>query len=102
MSEIPKPPLIARDAAIALPTDGSTFVVGNNDARVRSNAQNLIDASLSLSFEALQDSKARVGVYVRNLTDNRGPASSFTVGGLWSFSTTREPRTYGVQVGFDF
>ena len=33
---------------------------------------------------------------------SRGAASAFTVAGLWSFATAREPRIFGVRVGYKF
>jgi iron complex outermembrane receptor protein len=41
----------------------------------------------------------------RNLLDDRGPVTSFTVGALptpWVFAAAREPRTYGALVGVEF
>jgi iron complex outermembrane receptor protein len=43
-----------------------------------------------------------VAVYGRNLLDERGTVAAFTVAGLWSFANASEPRTYGVQVGYEF
>lgn len=80
--------------------NGPAIVTGN-DPRVRTDNQNLIDASLRTGFE-IDGAEAYVTVFGRNLTDDRGPTHGFTVGGLWSFGTAREPRTYGVAVGVKF
>ena len=79
---------------------GTLATVFGNDPRVRADAQNLVDASLTTHF-AVSNARAHVTIYGRNLTDDRGPATAFTVAGLFSFATAREPRTFGVTVGFE-
>ena len=91
---------IGLDATLDYPATG-TIVVPRNDARLRSDKQNLLDASLTARFD-LGGHTARVTGFARNLLDDRGPNAAFTVAGLWSFSSAREPRTYGVIVGFEF
>ncbi|WP_156678189.1 TonB-dependent receptor [Sphingomonas profundi] len=91
---------VALDATATYPATG-TLVIPRNDPRVRSDRQNLLDASTSLTFD-LGGNEARVTGFVRNLLDDRGPNAAFTVAGLWSFSSGREPRTYGVQLGYKF
>ncbi len=78
-----------------------TFIVNGNDPRVRTDRQGLLDASATLAFD-LGGHRAKVTAYGRNLADDRGAATAFTVAGLWSFATAREPRTYGIQIGFEF
>jgi iron complex outermembrane recepter protein len=77
------------------------IVVNGNDPRVRSDRQGLLDASATLAFD-LNGYKARITAYGRNLADDRGPNAALTVAGLFSFSSAREPRTYGLQFGFEF
>jgi iron complex outermembrane receptor protein len=48
------------------------------------------------------DSEAYLVLFGRNLLDDRGPTHGFTVGGLWSFGTAREPRAYGATLGFKY
>ena len=81
-------------------SDGVITVHGN-DPRVRSDRQGLLDASATVQFD-LNGHKARVTAYGRNLADDRGPNAALTVAGLFSFSSAREPRTYGLQFGFEF
>ncbi|MFA7440128.1 MAG: TonB-dependent receptor [Sphingomonadaceae bacterium] len=76
-------------------------IVHGNDPRVRTDRQHLLDASASLAFD-LNGNRARITAFGRNLANDRGAASAFTVAGLWSFATAREPRTYGVQLGYEF
>ena len=92
---------IARDDSIPVPPNNGTTVLTSNDPRVRTNVQNLLDASVGLSIPG-QHGETTVAVFGRNLTDNRGAASAFTVAGLWSFATAREPRVYGVRIGYKF
>jgi len=92
---------IARDAAVPVVQDNGTTVLASNDARVHSNVQNLLDASLTLSFPT-GGGETEFTVFGRNLADSRGPATAFTVAGLWSFATAREPRVYGVRMGYKF
>jgi iron complex outermembrane receptor protein len=77
------------------------FDVLGNDPRVRADAQNIVDASLTNEWD-LGKGKAKVTLYGRNLTNDLGPTHGFTVAGLWAFGTAREPRTYGVTLGYQF
>lgn len=96
---------IAVDSAAPIPATG-TIVVQQNDPRVRSDKQNLLDASISVMFPMNQSgAKARFSVFARNLLDDRGTATSFDVGSyptLWGFAAAREPRVFGAQFGFEF
>lgn len=76
-------------------------IVNGNDPRVRTRTQNLLDASLTTVVD-LDGKKVKLTVYGRNLTDDRGTSAAFTVAGLWSFASAREPRAFGVSAGFEF
>ena len=91
---------IALDATVPYPATG-TIVVNQNDPRVKSDRQHLLDASTSVHF-TLAGLKSQVTVYGRNLLNDRGPNAAFTVAGLWSFASAREPRTFGAKFGFEF
>jgi len=101
---------IAADAATPPPdvviTPTTVVHVSRNDPRLRSDEQNLLDASLSFLWSVGGDKgKARITVFSRNLLDDRGTNTAFTVAAwpiLWSFAGAREPRTYGVQLGYEF
>ncbi len=80
---------------------GGNVIVNGNDPRVRTKAQNLLDASLTTVLD-LDGKKVKLTVYGRNLTDDRGTSAAFTVAGLWSFASAREPRAFGVAAGFQF
>lgn len=92
---------IARDDSVPVPMNDGTTVLASNDSRVRTNVQNLADASLSLSVPG-QFGTTEFTVFGRNLANNRGTASAFTVAGLWTYATAREPRIYGVRIGYKF
>ena len=77
------------------------IIVNGNDPRVRTDKQGLVDASVTTKFE-LGGTEARLTLFGRNLANDRGPTHGFTVGGLWSFGTAREPRTYGATLGVKF
>ena len=68
---------------------------------MRTKTQNLLDASLTTVVD-LDGKKVKLTVYGRNLTDDRGTSAAFTVAGLWSFASAREPRAFGVTAGFEF
>ena len=77
------------------------YIVQGNDPRVRADAQNIVDASITNEF-SLGGGKAKIIFYGRNLTNDLGPTHGFTVAGLWAFGTAREPRTYGITLGYEF
>lgn len=83
---------------------GSTVtkvIVNGNDPRVRTTTQDLVDASLTFNFD-LNDAKAYVRVFGRNLANEKTTTHAFTVAGLWSFGMALEPRTYGATIGFKY
>ena len=82
-------------------SNGGSVIVNGNDARVRSDKQGLLDASLTGNFK-LAGANAYLTVFGRNLADDRGTSAAFTVAGLWSFASAREPRTVGVTLGFKY
>ena len=96
---------ISADAATPISATG-TIIVKQNDPRIRSDEQNLLDASISVSFAMNQSgAKARFTVFGRNLLDDRGTSTSFDVASfpiLWGFAAAREPRVIGAQFGFEF
>lgn len=81
--------------------EATSVTVNGNDPRVRTTTQDLVDASLTFNFD-LNDTKAYVRVFGRNLLNEKTTTHAFTVAGLWSFGMALEPRTYGATVGFKF
>jgi iron complex outermembrane receptor protein len=82
-------------------TTTGTAVVTGNDPRVRTDKQNLLDASLTTRFN-LGELEAHLTAFGRNLLDDRGTTHGFTVGGLFAFGTGREPRSYGLTLGIKY
>lgn len=82
-------------------TTTGTAIVTGNDPRVRTDKQNLLDASLTTRFN-LGELEAHLTAFGRNLLNDRGTTHGFTVGGLFSFGTGREPRSYGLTLGIKY
>lgn len=76
---------------------GEHYVNVTNDPELKNDAQHLVDASINYSTNGLQFS-----VFERNLTDEDGCMHGYDVAGLWSYATTRPPRTYDVEVQYNF
>jgi iron complex outermembrane receptor protein len=89
------------DGAVVVTQPATPLVVNGNDPRVRSDKQGLLDASLTTKFK-LAGTDAYFTVFGRNLANDRGTSAAFTVAGLWSFASAREPRTYGATIGVKF
>ena len=96
---------ITADPATAIPATG-TIIVARNDPRVRSDRQTLLDASISYIMPLGSGTQnVRLTAFARNILDDRGTATAFTVASfptLWGFAAAREPRVFGGQVGFEF
>ncbi len=81
---------------VGAPTDPTI-----NDPRGLAQARSLLDASAAYTFD-LAGAKLRASIFGRNLTDDRGLSSTLPVGGLFTFSAARPPRTWGVELGIEF
>jgi len=73
-----------------------------NSPHTSNGEQHLIDASISYRLDGIQ-----ISVFGRNLTNEDGNTVGFDVGGLaeaglWSYTATRPPRTYGLQIEYNF
>lgn len=60
------------------------------------------DLSLAVEPDLGSALRPRVNVFVRNLLDKRGISANTIVPGLFKSPNAREPRTYGVELGFSF
>jgi iron complex outermembrane receptor protein len=76
---------------------GEHFVNVSNSPELENDAQNLFDASVNYTYDAFT-----VSVYGRNLTDEDGYSHGYDVAGLCSYAATRPPRTYGLEVVYNF
>lgn len=68
-----------------------------NKPELSNDSQALVDASFKYSYEDWSFS-----VFGRNLTEEDGYQIGFDVAGLWSYAYPRPPRTWGVEVGYQF
>ncbi len=76
---------------------GEHFIEQTNRPELENDDQHLVDASVNYAINAL-----RFSVYGRNLTDEDGWAHGLNVSGLWAYAAPRAPRTWGVEVTYDF
>lgn len=68
-----------------------------NKPELTNDSQTLFDASFTYEYQGWYAS-----VFGRNLSDEDGYQIGFDVAGLWSYAAPRAPRTWGVEVGFNF
>jgi len=73
------------------------FVEQTNRAELKNGKQNYLDASINY-----QRGGATFSLFGRNLTDEDALAHGLNVSGLWSYATPVAPRTWGVEVVYDF
>ena len=81
---------------------GSHEVSLLNSPQTSNSAQHLVDASINYRY-----GNAQFSLYGRNLLNEDGYTVGFDVGGLaagslWTYTATRPPRTWGVQITYDF
>ncbi|MFK7731488.1 MAG: TonB-dependent receptor [Pseudomonadales bacterium] len=76
---------------------GSHFVEQTNRAELENDTQHLIDMSVNYAINDLQFS-----LYGRNLTDEDALAHGLNVSGLWAYASPRAPRTWGLEVTYNF
>ena len=75
----------------------------SNSPQTNNSAQHLVDASLNYRY-----GNALFSVFGRNLLKEDGYSVGFDVGGvappgsLWTYAAPRPPRSYGIQVSYDF
>ena len=79
----------------------ASVIVNGNDSRVRTDPQDLLDASLTARF-TMGGAEAYATIWGRNILNDRGASAAFTVAGLWSFASAREPATFGGTIGVKF
>ena len=76
---------------------GEHYVNVTNSPELENDEQHLLDASVNYSINAFTFS-----VFGRNLSDEDGYTHGYDVAGLWSYAATRPPRTWGLEVVYDF
>jgi len=75
----------------------SDYTDFTNAPELRNAPQNLIDASINYDYGT-----TRFSLFGRNLTNEDGYMIGYDVAGIWSYAATRPPRTWGVEVTFQF
>ncbi len=80
---------------------GDPLDLGRNDPRGLAQPRDLVDAAATYRFDA-GGVRWRLGIFGRNLLDNRGLNSALPVGGLFTFGAARPPRTWGGELGVEF
>ena len=72
-----------------------------NDPRGLTDVQNNVEASLSWSRQ-LAGGRFSAQFWGRNLLNDKGLSSALPVAGLFTFGGVRPPRTYGIEIGYEF
>jgi len=76
---------------------GEHYVNVTNSPELENDDQHLVDASINYSINDVT-----LSLFGRNLTDEDGYTHGYDVAGLWSYASTRPPRTWGVEVVYSF
>ena len=72
-----------------------------NDPRGLTDVQNNVEASLSWSRQ-LAGGRFSAQFWGRNLLNDKGLSSALPVAGLFTYGGVRPPRTYGIEIGYEF
>ncbi|MEL7043922.1 MAG: TonB-dependent receptor [Pseudomonadota bacterium] len=73
------------------------FVEQTNRAELANDVQHYVDASINYSING-----ATFSLFGRNLTDEDALAHGLNVSGLWSYAIPVPPRTWGLEVVYNF
>ncbi len=73
-----------------------------NDPRCQTEDREDLSAQIGYTIPFGSGSEVSLNVFGRNLTNHKGLSATLPVAGLFTFGTARQPRTYGVEVGFKF
>lgn len=87
--------------ACGTPSATCVFVPAVNDPRGTASAANTVDISARWRRE-LGSGRLSVTAFGRNVTDDRGLSGGLAVAGLFTFGAGRPPRTWGVELGYEF
>ena len=77
---------------------GGHFTNVTNSPELENGGLNLVDASINYAMS----NGLQFSLFGRNLTDEDGYSHGYDVAGLWSYAAVRAPRTYGIEVLFNF
>ncbi len=73
------------------------YTTFGNEPMGLSEAHGILDAAISYQYE-----RWNFRLFGRNLTDEEETSAALVVGGLFSFQATRDPRTWGAQITYEF
>lgn len=76
---------------------GSHFIEQTNRPELENDEQHLIDLSINYKING-----ATFSAFGRNLAEEDGWAHGLNVSGLWAYASPRAPRTWGIEVTYDF
>jgi len=76
---------------------GGHFIEQTNRPELENDAQHLVDLSVNYQIKG-----ATFSLFGRNLNEEDGWAHGLNVSGLWAYASARAPRTWGVEVVYDF
>ena len=77
---------------------GGHFTNVTNSPELENDGQSLVDASVNYAMS----NGLTLSLFGRNLTDEDGYSHGYDVAGLWSYAAVRAPRTYGVELVYNF
>ena len=73
------------------------FVEQTNRAELENGGSHILDLSVNYAIKGVT-----VSLYGRNLTDEDTYAHGLNVSGLWAYASPRAPRTWGLEVVYNF
>lgn len=76
---------------------GRHFVEQTNRAELENGSSHILDLSVNYATKGVT-----VSLYGRNLTDEDSYAHGLNVSGLWAYASPRAPRTWGLEVVYNF
>lgn len=76
---------------------GDHFIEQTNRPELANDDQHLVDLSINYAVKGFTYS-----LFGRNLTEEDGWAHGLNVSGLWAYATPRAPRTWGMEVSYNF
>jgi len=76
---------------------GDHYIEQTNRPELANDDQHLIDMSINYAVNDLT-----LSLFGRNLTEEDGWAHGLNVSGLWAYASARAPRTWGMEVSYNF
>ena len=77
---------------------GGHFVEQTNRAELENSSSHILDMSVNYAI----NNGVTVSLFGRNLTDEDSYAHGLNVSGLWAYAIPRPPRTWGLEVVYNF